>query len=495
MSFAHVPPVPGENLLGHAHLFQTDRLGFLRTAAARGAVTRIRFLHRAVLLASSPETAHQILVEQARSFEKSPGLRLALRELAGDGLFTSEGALWQRQRRLMSPLFHTTQLAGYAETMHAIALRAVERLRDGETVDLAREMTHITMSVVATTLFGADTEERADEIGDALSVALRWVNDVLTSTPLMLQVTALEVFETLQPVVPAPLAELRRRIEEALEEPWILPGQRDPELRDAIRTLDRRMKELIDERRAHPRARADLLTKLLLARDLDAGASASANNDAANGAGTSGAEMTDKQVRDEANTLFVAGHETTANTLAWAFHLLARHPEARARVQAEADAFEPAASTVAAHAEKLDYTTRVFKETLRLYPPVVVLPRRAIEPFELAGARYPAGALVFVSPYGVHMSPAIWPEPERFEPDRFLSDREAARHKAAWLPFGLGPRVCIGAGFALLEGPIVLATLMKHARFDIDASRDLEADAFATLRPRGGVFARVHLQR
>jgi cytochrome P450 len=255
----------------------------------------------------------------------------------------------------------------------------------------------------------------------------------------------------------------------------MLPGKNDEELARAVQVLDRHIQSMVDERRASPSARADLLTRLLLARDTEGGR---------------GEGMSDRQIRDEANTLFVAGHETTANALAWAFYLLAKHPEARARVQAEADAFGPEGPT-SFEPGRLEYTTRVFKEALRLYPPVVLLVRRALEPVEILGQRFPDRTLAFVNPYGVHFDPSVWPEPERFDPDRFTPEREATRPKAAWLPFGVGPRVCIGNSFALMEGPIVLATLMRNVRFEIDASREIVADAFATLRPSGGVPAVV----
>jgi cytochrome P450 len=200
--------------------------------------------------------------------------------------------------------------------------------------------------------------------------------------------------------------------------------------------------------------------------------------------------MSDKQLRDEANTLFVAGHETTANALAWSFYLLARHPEARARVQAEADAFGPDGPTTF-EPERLAFTTRVFKEALRLYPPLVVMGRRSLKAVEVRGEPIPARTLLFVNTVGVHHDGSAWPDPDRFDPDRFAPEREAGRHRSAWIPFGVGPRVCIGNAFALMEGPIVLSTLMRGARFEIDAARTIEADAFATLRPKGGVPAVV----
>ncbi len=475
MNHESLPIVPGANALGHVHLFQSDRLAFCRSAAQAGPVARMRFLHRWVLMVSSPESAHEVLVEQARSFEKSPGIRIVLRDLAGDGLFTSEGDLWQRQRRLMSPLFHAQNLKPFAQTMNQVASSALDRFRDGETVDLAHEMMRVTMGVVGATLFGADTYEHADDLGEALTVALKWVDDNLGSAFLTLQISVIEALEKLQPHVPAPLRDVQRTIEAALRDPVLLPSRRDAALHAAIRKLDTAVLGMIDERRRHPSERADLLTRLLLARDTEGG-----HNEG----------MSDRQLRDEANTLFVAGHETTANALAWAFYLLARNPEARARVQAEADAFGPEGPT-SFEPEKLAYTSRVFREALRMYPPVILLPRRSLVPVTLAGQTYPARTIVFVNPYGIHMTESVFPDPDRFDPDRFLPEREATRHKSSWIPFGAGPRVCIGNNFALMEGPIVMATLMRRARFEIDATRKIEAAPFATLRPMGGVPAVV----
>jgi len=479
MNLSSIPVVAGSNVLGHQHLFKDDRLRFLRTAGRTAPLSRVRFLRKWVVMVSSPEGAHEVLVENASSFQKTPALRLVLRDIAGQGLFTSEGDLWKRQRKLMSPLFHAGALSRYAASMNAVARRALDRMKDGQSVDLAREMTRITMGVVAETLFGADTSDAADELGHALTVALKWVDDNLASANLSMQMALFEVAEMAHPHVPAALFDVRRRVEDALKEPFLLPGRKAPEYVAALRTLDAHIRKMIDDRRTHPGERADLLTRLLLARDTDGGPG--------NGHGVG---MSDEQVRDEANTLFVAGHETTANALAWTFYLLARNPEARARVQAEADAFGPEGPTSFAP-EKLAYTTRAFKEALRLYPPLVVFGRRSLEPVTIQGEALPARTLLFVSPYAIHMSPEVWPDPERFDPDRFLPEREAGRHKSAWIPFGVGPRVCIGNHFALMEGPIVLATLMRNLRFEVDPAREIEADAFATLRPKGGVPAVV----
>lgn len=471
-SLDSIPLVPRTSVFGHIARFRDDRLGLLRDVGRTGPISRLNFLHRTVVFLSSPETVHEGFVEKAKSFEKSPGLRLILRELAGEGLFTSEGSLWRRQRKLMSPLFHPAQLAGYAASMNQETHRVLDRWKDGERVDLAHEMMRVTMGVVGRTLFGTGSFDE-DDLGQALTVALGWADQRSASRGLIAQMTVLEACEAAMERAPAPLAALARRLRAQLEEPHLLPGRRDPELARAIARVDVTMQRLIDERRrAGDHARADLLTRLLAARDDD------------------GASMDDRQLRDEATTLFVAGHETTATALSWAFYLLSKNPEAMARAQAEADSFGPEGPTVY-DPERLAYSTKVFKEALRLYPPVLVLARRAKEDVVLGGRPIPRRTLVFVSPYAVHMREDLWPDPDRFDPERFDKEQEAARPKAAYLPFGLGPRVCIGNHFALMEGPIVLATVLRNVRVEVDAPRPIEPDLVATLRPKGGVPAIV----
>jgi len=466
--------LPGGTATGHLQLFQKERLPFLLDAVRRGEVARIRFLNKTLLVASGARAAHEVLVEKARHFEKSPGLRLILHYLAGDGLFTSEGELWRHQRRLMSPLFVPAQIERYAAVMRHVTLRAIGRLRDGERVDLARETTRIAMGVVGKALFDSDTFDEADALGDALTEALQWADDVSGHPALIAHMSALDLAQRAKERAPQALRPLLTRLHRRLEEPFAIPGARSPKLRRAVAHLDGRIQQMIDERRAQGLSRDDLLTRLLSARDDEAGG------------------MTDKQVRDEATTLFVAGHETTATSLAWAFYLLGRNPAVREAVQAEVDALDDDPGFHDAMT-RLPLTLRVFKEAMRLYPPVILLARRSLDAVEVAGHVLPPRTVVFVSAYGVHHNPESWPDPERFDPDRFLPEREVARPRGAYLPFGAGPRVCIGNHFALLEGPLVLATLMRHARFETDG-REVVPETFATLRPRGGVSARVRLR-
>lgn len=476
-----LPRVPDVGWMGSFGLRTPERLAFQRDLARRDTpLVRGRILHLPLFLPCTPEASHEVLVTKAKSFEKSPGLRVLLSELAGEGLFLSEGALWKRQRRLMSPLFQPTPLLEYAETMRAVSERAADGLREGQTIDVAHETTRIAMSVVGKALFDTDTFDEADALGAALTTCLAWVNQNLASPMLIAHVLAMDATEVLASRSEGRLKALFERAHHEVTRPFSLPGVRDPKLRAAVKLLDERMQAMIDERRRQGLSRKDLLTRLLSTQDPEAG----------------GEPMTDKQVRDEAITLFVAGHETTATSLAWSFYLLARHPEWHARAVAEADAYvEASRGATSWQPERLALCSRIFREAMRLYPPVMMFPRRTLEEVEIAGTRIPRRKLVFVSAYAQHHREDCFPEPERFDPDRFLPEREASRPKGAYIPFGLGPRFCLGAHFALMEGPIVLATLLSCWRFEIDPSRTIDPDDFATLRPRGGVPAVVRARR
>lgn len=468
MRLQDVPLVPGATALGHGHLFKSDRLAFFRSIAETGDLARVRFLHRNVAFVNTPELAHEILVEKAKSFEKSPGVRLLLYYMAGKGLFTAEGELWRRQRRMMAPLFTANAIGRYATIMHDVAHRVVESWEDGQPVDLARETTRIAMGVVGRALFASDMND-SDELGAALTTALGWIDQNAASGRVVLHIIMLEMVERLPP------GPGRDRLQALVEEPFLLKNARAQYHRDAIARLDRKVHEMIAARRASPGQHDDLLGRLLTARDAE---------------DASFKGMSDQQVRDEAITLFIAGHETTATSLAWSFYLLARHPEWRARVQAEVDAL-PRGPIDFASASKLDVTLRVFKEAMRLYPPIEILARRSIEPVQIGDVELEKNRILFVLPWNVHRHPPTWPDPERFNPDRFLKPPP----RGAWLPLSAGPRVCIGNHFAMLEGPIVLATLMRAARFEIDPARTIEPEMFATLRPAGGVPAVVRVLR
>ena len=262
----------------------------------------------------------------------------------------------------------------------------------------------------------------------------------------------------------------------AVETPLSEPGAVDRRLRDSIARLDAPVQQMIDARRADLGQHTDLLTKLLDARDDD------------------GNRMSDKQVRDEILTLFVAGHETTATALAWSVHCLSKNPAIYAAVEKEVDAL--AGDPTFDDLPRLALTLRVFKESLRLYPPIPMFGRQCFEATSLAGRRLERGAVALVVPWVLHRRPDLWPDPERFDPERFLPEAEARRPRLAWLPFGAGPRTCIGNQFAMIEAQLVLAKLLRHVRFErIDGYPEEVAEPMATLRPRGHMPMRVRWRR
>lgn len=479
LNITDVPVVPGGGFFGHANQFQHHSFEFLQSIAATGPVSRILFGKRTVLFANTAETAHEILVEQAKSFEKSPGLRIVLSDLAGKGLFTSEGELWKQQRRLMSPMFQREHLLGFAPTMNDEAHRALARWKKqpGTPIEISTEMTRIAMNVVGRAVFDIDSLHESDAVGEALRICLDQVNAYSGSPIMILQLTLLEKLEREKHRLPSAWAPMVQATEDLLQSAKFFPARYVPRVRKAVETINKYMIGEIEARKQSRAQSTDLLARLLAAKESD---------DLQHG-------MSEQQVRDEAITLFVAGHETTANTLSWCFYLLAKHPDVLAKLREEAQAFGPSGPTQY-DAEKLSYATRVFKEVLRLYPPVVYYARRSSGPVHVGPYALPKQTLCFVSPYAVHLDPKYWPDPLKFDPDRFTPELEAARHRSAWIPFGTGPRVCIGNFFAMMEGPIVLATLLANADFDINPALNIGPGPSATLAPGGEINATVRFR-
>jgi cytochrome P450 len=475
-----LPRLADASWMGTFGLSTRERLSLQRDLAKRDTpLVRGRVLQMPVYFPCTPDAAHDVLVTHAKSFEKSPGLRIILHHFAGQGLFTSEGAVWRTQRRLMSPLFQPATLshAGYAELMRRVAIDVADSLTEGATVDVAHETTRIAMNVVGKTLFDIDAFDDADDLSRALTTALGWVNQNLASPALVAHVLGMDAANTLAQHTTGRLSRALGSLAKRLESPFLLPGVRDAKLRDAVALVDARIAGMIAERRKQGLSQRDLLTLLISAKDPEA-------------TGDDRQPMSDQQVRDEAITLFVAGHETTATALAWSFYYLARDPDLYARALAEARAFADAPITTW-EPQRLELCTRIFKESMRLVPPLMMLPRRSLEAVEVAGTLLPPRSIVFVSVITQHYRADVYPDPERFDPDRWLPAAEAKRPRSSYLPFGAGPRVCIGQHFAMMEGPIVLATLLARLRFEIDPERIIEPDDFATLRPRGGVPAIV----
>jgi cytochrome P450 len=316
-----------------------------------------------------------------------------------------------------------------------------ERWRDGQTVDMHEEMMRLTLSLVAKTLFDAEVEEEGDEIGKALA-------ELIDLFPLLMN----------------PLAPLAAK----------LPLPSTLRFRRAIGRLDRTIYSIIAARRADPGDKGDLLSMLLLAQDEEG----------------DGGRMSDVQLRDEAMTIFLAGHETTANALSWAWFLLARHPRVAEEMERSIDEVLGDRLPTAADYPRLQFVEMVIAESMRLYPPAWAMSRLAMEDVEIGGWLVPKGTVAFVSPAVMHRDPRYWDEPDRFDPRRFTPEAKAARPKFAYFPFGAGPRICIGEGFAWMEAVLILTTLAQGWR--ADALTDyVEPRASITLRPRHGIPMRL----
>jgi cytochrome P450 len=473
-----IPELPGGGLLGHMTAFRTDPMGFLRRLVDGGDLFRLGFIGGSAVVATAPRLVQEVLIDQAGSFEKTAVLRYLLHPVLGEGIFTSRGEKWRRQRRLMAPFFQPAQLAHHAGCMVDCTQQTMASFQDGDTVDLLREATRISMGVASRTLFGTDTSLMADDVSAAVAALQEWTTGQMATLVPVLQGVMSRSLERLADRLPEGPAALARELGARLHGPVLLRGEEGQRVKEAVAALDRCVQQMIDERRAAgpDGGRPDLLNRLLAARDAE-----------------DGGRMSDKEVRDEVLTLLIAGFETTASSLAWSLYLLARHPAAYRRVQAEADALgrTPRGEDL----PRLGYTLQVFKEALRLYPPSAIFSWEAYADVSIGGYHLPAGTIVFVSPYATHHRADLWPEPERFDPERFSPRSEEGRPRHAYFPFGAGPRVCIASHLALMEGPLVLATLLREVDLELAAPGPIEPEFQATLRPRGGVPMRVRRRR
>jgi cytochrome P450 len=438
-----IPNVPGSPLLGVLPALRRDRIGlFSRVARTYGDIARARVFRRRIYILSGPELIHAALVEKSAAFVKGPGISVYGKQLLGKGLLISEHELHRRQRRMMAPAFVQRRIAEYAQ---AIVERSEARGRgfsDGAAVNVAREMMSLALEIVGKTLFDAEVGSEAAEIGAAIEVALEHV------------ITSVNALISIPSAWPTPANQRNRR---------------------AIARLDETVYRLIRERRAQGADKGDFLSMLLLAQDED-----------------DGSVMTDQQVRDEAMNIFLAGHETTANALSWTFYLLAQHPAVRARLEREVDATLAGRSPSLADLARLPYALQVFKEAMRLYPPAYATSRRATEALSLGGHPIEPGDIILINIVGMHRREEYFPDAYCFDPERFSPEAEKSLPRFAYLPFGAGPRVCIGNHFALMEGHLILAALTQRVRLDLPAGwRRVEAMPLVTLRPRGGMIMRV----
>ncbi|MBI1320228.1 MAG: cytochrome P450 [Candidatus Hydrogenedens sp.] len=384
---------------------------------------------------NNPEMIEECLVSRHRDFHKDPFYGfLAL--ILGNGLLTSEEDFHLRQRRMIQPAFHKQRVHGYGEAMVHYAEEMGARWRDGQQVDMNEEMMALALSIVGKTLFNSDVTDKTEEVAHALETILPMVS--WYEAPFGPQLMKL------------PLPPMKR-------------------FRKAIAGLDTLLYGMIAEHKASG-DQGDLLSMLLAAKDED-----------------DQSVMSDKQVRDEAVTLFLAGHETTAIALTWTWYCLSQHPEVEARLVAELNDVLGDRPPTPDDYPRLQYTRQVFAETMRIFPPAYMIGRSAIRDTQIGGYEIPKDAVVVLSPYITQRSERFWPDPERFDPDRFAPGESEKRHKFTYFPFGGGRRLCIGEPFAWMEGVLVLATLARHWTAQVDPGHKIAYNPHVTLRPVGGM--------
>jgi cytochrome P450 len=437
------PGPPGWLLLGSLPDIRRDPLAFLsRVSAEYGDIVHIRLGPSHVFLLNHPDDIEHVLVTHQHRFIKGRSLSGA-RRLFGNGLLTSDGALHTCQRRLVQPIFHRVRLDEYAGVMTRLAVERRDTWREGDTIDIAADMSRLTLRITGRILFGADGDAVAAEIGNALETA--------TS---LLEVAVL------------PFAAITDR----------LPLPRVRRFRAARATLDRVIQDLVERRRRDRGNSGDVVSLLLAAQD-----------------GPDGERMSDSQLRDELITLLLASHETTANALAWTWYLLARHDDAAARVHAEIDTVLatgrlPSAGDVA----DLSFTRMVLAESMRLYPPAWLVARVVVEDHEARGYIVPKGSLIVLSPWVVHRNRTYFPEAERFDPDRWRAERHNGHPRFSYFPFGGGSRGCMGEAFAWMEGVLLVAVIAQRWRFHLlDDLSHPEMHPGLTLTPKSGIRVRV----
>jgi cytochrome P450 len=416
----------------------------LQIARQYGDVVRYPVGPLAVYLVVHPDGVKRVLQDNAKNYSKDTFQYNLLSSITGRGLLTSDGDFWLRQRRLAQPAFHKQRIAGFIGLITGCAEAMLARwdgsAARGEPVDVAAEMMHVALQIVGKALFSVEIGDEADELAQATLVVLDHI------------VGRARTFG----IVPQ----------------W-LPTPGNLRYRRALRRLEGAVNTTIASRRRAPgdTARADLLAMLMSARDAETGEG-----------------MTDRQLRDEMITVLIAGHETVASALAWAWYLLATDPAAEAKLHAELAAVLGGRAPEVDDLPDLRYTLAVFEEALRLYPPAWIITRKALADDEIGGYRVPANALVVTSPYVTHRQAAVWSDPEAFDPDRFSEARVAGRPRFAYYPFGGGPRVCIGDQFALTEARLIIASVAQRYRLRLVPGHPIAVEPGVTLRPKHGLM-------
>lgn len=388
-----------------------------------------------------PDLAHEVLVERSRSFQKPDNQKRAFGRLIGNNLFTSDGNAWASRRRLLAPLFQPQIVDRYRAIVATQAERVFGQLSEGE-VNLSLAANRISLFAVAEALFGAAVHDVADQFLD---------------------------------VVTQMQGAISRQIQSPILLPLWIPTRDNRAIRSALKFFHHLLSKLIDERRQSPGKFSDMLTVLLSATDAQ-----------------DGKQLSNREAMDEALTMLLAGSDTTAASLSWSAYLLAKNPEMQRLLQEEISKYADGTQHLGEEPQSPQLPQQVFQESMRLYPPGVAIARQAIEPVEIGGVQIPRGALVFVSVYSIHHDYRWFPEPEKFQPSRFAPEHQAKMPENAFLAFGLGPRACVGRRFAMMEGPIILAELVRKFELQlIHPSFEPELETQLTLHPRGGLRLRL----
>ncbi|HXH22943.1 MAG TPA: cytochrome P450 [Dehalococcoidia bacterium] len=450
MSSRRVPPGPRSfSPFGNLPALQRDPLGtFLRDRERYGDVVRYRGGIWYAYLVSHPDDIKHVLQDNNQNYRKGFSYEV-LKPVLGQGLLTNEGESWLRQRRLAQPAFHRARIARISglmsESIEAMLARWDSRLDPEAPVDVLPEMIRLTLEIVSRTLLGVRLGPEADQVGQAVRELQAHVN-----------YRATHLFSL----------------------PEKYPTPRNRRFHRWLALLDAIVFRIIDQHRAAGPGGDDLLSMLLAARDQE-----------------SGEGMSDRQLRDEVMTIFLAGHETTATALTWTWYLLSQHPEAEARLHREVDTVLDGRPPVYDDLASLPYTRMILEESMRLYPPAWAVGRFAVGPDTVGGYDLPAGSQIVMSQYVTHRHPAFWERPDEFDPERFTPERSAGRPRFAYFPFGGGPRYCIGADFAMIEAQLTLAAVAQRYRLRLSPGHPVEVDPLVTLRPKHGMVMRLERRR
>jgi cytochrome P450 len=440
--------LPSLPILGHLLAYWQDPTGtYLRSFREHGDVSRIDFGPIVVYLFAEPDDVKHVLQDNNQNYRKGI-IYEKLKLFIGNGLVNSEGDFWRRQRRLAQPAFHRQQLASFVDLMAGATAELIERWKGiaggDQSTDVAGDMMRLTRAIVTRTLFSVEPGVDADAMNRDLTTALQITN---------------------------------RRIESLIDLPTTWPTPQNRRFDAAMRTLDQAVQQIIAARRrtpppdpAGPGPERDLLSMLMAARDEE-----------------TGEKMSDRQLRDEVMTIFVAGHETTANLMSWSLYLLSQHPQQARRLRDEVREVLGGRPPRMDDLPNLVYTRMVLDEAMRLYPPAWAVSRESLQPDQIGGYQMPAGSQVSLSAFVTHRHPKFWEDPERFDPERFTPERSAERPRYAYFPFGGGPRQCIGNNFALMEGQVILAMLIQAFCVDLVPGHPIALDAGVTLRPKHGI--------